>query len=87
MVRFGGWNVSDSAFRCTLAEAPCLADAESMPQHLAIYTQEQIERIWTATAPVYDDLDIVCLFVCLFVFLFVCLIDFLFVCFFGPFLS
>lgn len=52
MVRFGGWNVSDSAFRCTLAEAPCLADAESMPQHLAIYTQEQIERIWTATAPV-----------------------------------
>ena len=50
MLKFGGWNITEPSFRCTLAAIPCEYDLGEMPGHIGLFSEAQIEFVLSKTS-------------------------------------
>lgn len=49
IAQFGGWEIQWESFICELEMAPCTAASEGFPQHISLYTPEQIKLVFERT--------------------------------------
>jgi len=54
MLKFGGWNITQPSFACTLNEIPCEYNLNEMPGHIDIFSDSQIDFIMSKTSHLLD---------------------------------
>ena len=54
MLKFGGWNLTQPSFECTLDEIPCEYDLNQMPGHIDLFSDSQIDFVLSKTSSLLE---------------------------------